>query len=84
MSDFSRYLSSKRSGRFSAVMWLLIPVCLSPLSFAHAYLDAGTGSYVIQVAIGVIFGATYTLKTFSGKIKQFFKDQGSKRQKNDE
>ena len=80
MSNFFRFIRSKRYFRTGTMVWLLVAVSLSPLSFAHAYLDAGTGSYAIQVAIGVIFGATYTLKTFGGRIVQFIKGRGSKNQ----
>lgn len=69
-----KFFSFLRSRQFSSVIWILIPVVLSP-SLAHAYLDAGTGSYIVQVTVGVIFGATYTLKTYSGKIVQFFKNK---------
>ena len=75
MPNSGKISRSKKSIRIGAILWLLIPVCLSPIHYAHAYLDAGTGSYAIQVAIGMIFGATYTLKTFGGRIVQYFKDR---------
>lgn len=31
---------------------------------AHAYLDAGTGSYLVQVLIAGSLGALYTFKSF--------------------
>lgn len=71
--------SPPKTVRLSTVLWLLIPVVLSPLGLAHAYLDAGTGSYIVQVTVGVIFGATYTIKNFSGKIIQYFKDKRAKK-----
>ncbi|MEI6477654.1 MAG: hypothetical protein WCO52_01580 [bacterium] len=52
----------------SSSLWLVIPLCLSPLSYAHAYLDPGTGSYVIQVIVGVIFGAAYTMRGLIGRL----------------
>lgn len=48
--------------------WLLIALSFSPINYAQAYLDPGTGSYAIQIAIGIIFGATYTLKTFGSRL----------------
>jgi len=79
MIKFLQSLSYKKPLRISAILWLLIPFLLSPLHYAHAYLDAGTGSYAIQVTIGLVFGATYAIKSFGGKIVQFFKGRRSKK-----
>lgn len=38
---------------------------------AYAYLDAGTGSYVIQVVIAFIFGGLLSVKIFWNRIKGF-------------
>ena len=35
---------------------------------AHAYLDPGTGSYALQVAIASVFGALFSVKLFWGNI----------------
>ena len=56
-----------------SLFWLIVPLSLSPLSFAHAYIDPGMGSYAIQIAIGAIFGATYTFKSFYGRLISRFK-----------
>lgn len=45
-------------------LWLLIPLALSPLRYTHAYIDPGTGSYLIQITIGVLFAGTYAAKRF--------------------
>ncbi len=74
MSKFFVLLRNRKSKWLSFGVWLLLPIVLSPLHLAHAYLDPGTGSYIIQVAIGIIFGATYTLKVFSGRIVNYFKN----------
>ncbi len=63
--------------RFLNLSWLIIPLALSP-RLAHAYLDPGSGSYAVQVVIGVLFGATYTLKSFGGRIISRFKKQSGK------
>ena len=39
---------------------------------AHAYLDPGTGSYIIQILIAGLFGALFMLKVFWGSIMGFF------------
>ncbi len=40
---------------------------------AHAYLDAGTGSYLIQVVIAFVAGGLFMLKTFWRKVWLLFK-----------
>jgi hypothetical protein len=49
---------------------------------AHAYLDPGTGSYVIQIIIATLAGGTYVVITSWGKIKTFFNNIVSKFSKN--
>ncbi len=78
MSKFSSFLHSRQPIKAGFVIWLLVAIALSPSSYARAYLDAGTGSYILQVTVGVIFGATYTLKTYSAKIVQYFRNKHTK------
>lgn len=35
---------------------------------ANAYLDPGSGSYIFQLIIGILLGATFSLKIFWKKI----------------
>jgi len=35
-----------------------------PLQRAHAYIDPGSGSYIIQVMIAAVLGGLYSLKLF--------------------
>ena len=37
-----------------------------------AYIDAGTGSYIIQLAIAGAMGGLFALKIYWGKIRSFF------------
>lgn len=83
MLKLSSFLHSRQSIKTDSIVWLLFAVVLSPSSLAHAYLDAGTGSYILQVTIGVIFGATYTLKTYSKKIVHYFKEKRLKNKAED-
>jgi hypothetical protein len=39
---------------------------------AYGYLDPGTASYILQLALGALFGAMFTIKIFWKKIKNFF------------
>lgn len=36
---------------------------------AHAYIDPGSGSYVLQVAMASIVGIGFTVKTYWSQIK---------------
>jgi hypothetical protein len=40
---------------------------------AQAYLDPGTGSYIIQIALAAIVGTMFAVRLFWGRIKAFFK-----------
>jgi len=37
-----------------------------------AYLDAGTGSIIIQVVVGGLAGGLFAIKIFWGRIRRFF------------
>lgn len=51
---------------------LLLVLCLLPFQNAHAYLDPGTGSYIIQILIGATLGAGYVLKAYGSRIIRYF------------
>jgi hypothetical protein len=66
---------------FRCILYSLVFFGLLSLTMpmnAHAYIDPGTGSFIIQVVIGVLAGALVTLKIFWGKVKIFFKIKFSK------
>ena len=44
----------------------------SPTAGVLAYLDPGTGSFLIQLLIGAIVGAALVVKTYWHRIKNFF------------
>ncbi len=48
-----------------AIMMLLLP------AQAFAYLDPGTGSYVIQLLIGAVLGGAFAIKAFWKNIRSF-------------
>jgi hypothetical protein len=41
-------------------------------SVAFAYLDPGTGSYIIQIVLAGLFGVLFAVRTFWTNIKLFF------------
>jgi hypothetical protein len=57
---------------------LLLTLCALWPRDAHAYLDPGTGSYVLQIIIGVAVGAALAVKVFWLRIKAFFSGLFSK------
>jgi len=50
---------------------------------AHAYLDPGTGSYIIQIVIAGIFAGWLTIKVLYRKVINFFSKLFSSNKKND-
>ena len=55
-------------------LWLLLPFSLASIASAHAYIDPSAGSYVVQIVIGAIFGASFALKNVAGKMVKYIKD----------
>jgi len=49
----------------------LLPLALP--SVAQAYLDPGTGSYVVQLLIGGLLGGLFALGVFWRRVLTFFK-----------
>lgn len=45
---------------------------------SYAYLDPGTGSFIIQMLIATLFGGLFMLKVYFKKVKDFFKRKFSK------
>lgn len=52
---------------------VLMFICLAPLRSAHAYIDPGTGNYLLQLIVAALFGAIFALKVFWTKIKTAMK-----------
>ena len=50
---------------------------------AHAYLDPGTGSYLLQIVIASLFGILISIRMFWGRIKTFFAKLFSRNSMND-
>lgn len=52
---------------------ILVGVLLVPQTVS-AYLDAGTGSQILQIALATAIGAVFALKTGWHKIKAVFRN----------
>jgi hypothetical protein len=51
---------------------ILVALLLMPCTPALAYLDPGTGSFVIQGIIAAVVGAGFAIKMFWHRIKALF------------
>jgi len=40
---------------------------------AYAYLDPGTGSFMLQIILGTVFAALFTIKMYWQKLKNFYR-----------
>ncbi|MBI3947000.1 MAG: hypothetical protein HY321_13835 [Armatimonadetes bacterium] len=48
-----------------SVVGLLVPYR------ADAYIDPGTGSYVLQLGLAMVFGAVYSVKVYWRELRRF-------------
>jgi len=60
-----------RSHSWSLGSVMLFTCCLLLFAHdcAHAYIDPGTGSYLLQFAIGALFAGAFAIRAFWGKLK---------------
>jgi hypothetical protein len=54
----------------SCIVFGLLLLVFTPC-FAYAYLDPGTGSYILQIIIAALFGALFALKRYWYQVKSF-------------
>jgi len=45
----------------------------APLLGGQAYLDPGTGSYVLQLAIAALVGFAFLIKAYWARLRSFFR-----------
>ena len=57
------------SQKTTALLLLLLVVAVLFPASAHAYIDPGTGSFVVQGIIAAIVGAGFAVKVFWYRIK---------------
>ena len=58
----------------SSVLTLTLVCLLGWTPEVHAYFDPGTGSMALQLLMASVLGFLFTLKTYWGKFKDFFKN----------
>jgi hypothetical protein len=60
-----------RIAAVSTAVAFLMPLC------ALAYIDPGTGSYVLQLIIAALVGVSFSIKIFWKKIVRIFGKKGA-------
>ena len=71
-SRIRKEMNSMKMDSFSLLM-VVILVCVFFVKNSYAYLDPGTGSYVIQVLIGILMGGIITIKFYWKSIRSVIK-----------
>jgi hypothetical protein len=66
------------AGKLGIVSALALASLASWTPSAHAYLDPGTGSLILQSIIGLIAGALVAIRVYWGRIKMFFGSKSTK------
>ena len=70
----------EKSGFFIGIFLIVFLLESMP---AQAYIDPGTGSYMLQVAIAFLVGALLSVKVFWKRIVSFLRGSYSKKNKDD-
>lgn len=79
LSDVVYSETQMRSWDKACTFLLVFPAVLLLMSrSAHAYVDPGTGSYVLQMIVAGIAAAGLTMRLFWGRLKLFLKKSSGK------
>ena len=73
---------SRRLRIFDILVFLLVVLSLS--KEAHAYVDPGTGSYLLQIVVAGFLGLLYALKLYWTRLKNFLTSRISRSPKKEE
>ncbi len=65
-------------------MHISLAVLLAPLLRPQAYLDPGSGSFLIQLLIAGLVGMGFIVKVYWKKIKGFFSRSVAKKEDDDQ
>jgi hypothetical protein len=72
----------RKKGALCLMLGLCSSIFLILPSNAYAYLDPGTGSFIIQLMIAAFIGMAFSIKMFGKKIAAYFKKLVSKKETN--
>jgi hypothetical protein len=65
---------------FGEITFFSLCVFLLFTRTAHAYIDPGTGSYILQIIIAAILAFFFSIKMFWFKIRHFLRNLFKKRE----
>lgn len=74
-------MKMKYTNNLTRLTVLFVMLFLAFPSYAYSYLDPGTGSYILQMILAALLGATFTIKNFWMRIKSYFINFLSKKEK---
>ena len=69
---------------FRTILTTLVLLHVITTQQAYAYIDPGTGSYILQMTIAGLLAGLFTMKLFMNKIKTLFKNFFSRKNKSGE
>jgi hypothetical protein len=78
-TEYGKMGAMKNLFRSKTVLVLFVLFYSMTPQDAHAYLDPGTGSYVLQMVIAAILGAGFAMKIYWRKISAFISSRFSKK-----
>jgi len=64
------YMKNMQKGRL-VIVFVFIFFAVAPP--AHAYIDLGTGSFIVQTSLAFIFGAGFIVKSYWHRLISLFK-----------
>jgi hypothetical protein len=70
----------RHSTRLAESLVFVALLLVASTQVAYAYVDPGTGSYVIQILIAAIVGAAFAVRVYWNKIKGLFSRSSSEGQ----
>jgi hypothetical protein len=70
----------RHSTRAAESLVFVILLLVASTQVAYAYVDPGTGSYVIQILIAAVVGAAFAVRVYWTKIKGLFSRSSSEEQ----
>lgn len=63
---------------------ILTSLFSAPLMAGHAYLDPGSGSFLLQLLLAALLGGLFVLRSYWGRIKTFIAKKASKQENEEE
>jgi len=68
----------RRNAHRSVLVFLAMGMFFTICQPAHAYIDAGSGSYLLQILFAALFGMAFTVKNTFANVKAAVMRRGSK------